>query len=109
MSTATCNFNSPGVLALREVASVLGFAINPNLCRNLTTSYDESIEQIEANGRDRKQIHGSDVGRDIPQEGATSLPWRPLRLTINLATVDCRRSASRPHAETHIGSRTSFC
>jgi hypothetical protein len=80
MSTAICNFNSPGALALLEAASVLEFAINPNLCPNPTTNYDESIEQTEANGRDSKQIHGSDVWREGPQEGAPSLTWRPPSL-----------------------------
>src|ERR1700738_4196127 len=38
------------------------------------------MEQAEADGRDNEQVHGSNVRRVVPQEGAPSLAWRPASL-----------------------------
>src|SRR4030081_2007398 len=38
---------------------------------------DEGLEQIEADGRDDKQVHGGNVWRVVTQEGPPSLAGRP--------------------------------
>ena len=39
---------------------------------------DQGIEQVEANGRDNKQVHGGNVWSMITQEGSPSLAgWPP--------------------------------
>src|SRR6202140_2322806 len=41
---------------------------------------DEGIEQVEANGRDNKQVHGGYVRRVVMQKGPPSLARRPASL-----------------------------
>src|ERR1700726_4972099 len=39
---------------------------------------DEGIEQVEASGRDNKEVHGGNVRRVVTQEGSPSLAgWPP--------------------------------
>jgi DNA invertase Pin-like site-specific DNA recombinase len=77
--SVTQQFNtttSMGRLTLNVLLSFAQFereiAIQPN--------DDEGIEQVEANGRNDKQVHGSDVRRVV------------ARLTMYLATLDCATS-----------------
>jgi len=37
---------------------------------------DEGIEQVEASGRDNKEVHGGNVRRVVTQKGPPSLTWR---------------------------------
>jgi hypothetical protein len=53
---------------------------------------DEGIEQVEAKGRDNKQVHGGNVRRVVTQEGSPSWLGGPRRLTMYLATLDCATS-----------------
>src|SRR3974390_178684 len=66
-------------------------ACNPfgrRICRNvdpdelppIQSDDDESIEQVEANGRDNEQIHGSNVWRVITHKSAPSLTRRSRSL-----------------------------
>src|SRR5664279_4464450 len=54
--------------------------IDPDQVSAVQTDDDEGIEQVEANGRDNEQIHGSNVRGVVPQKGAPSLTWRPASL-----------------------------
>ena len=49
--------------------------IDPDQVSAVQADDDEGIEQIEANGRDNEQIHGSNVRRVVPQKGVPSLTW----------------------------------
>jgi hypothetical protein len=53
---------------------------------------DESIEQVETDGRNNEQVHCGNVQRVIVQEVRHPWPGRPRRLTIYLATLDCATS-----------------
>jgi hypothetical protein len=48
--------------------------------------------QVEANGRDNKQVHGGNLWSMITQEGSPALASGARRLTMNLATQDCATS-----------------
>lgn len=50
---------------------------------------DEGIEQVEANGRNNKQVHGGNVRRMVTQGGSPSLAkWLP-----SLDHVRCQRKS----------------
>src|SRR6516162_8095631 len=50
---------------------------------------DESIEQVETDGRNNEQVHGGNVRRVVMQEGPPSLAGRPSPFDHDLATLDC--------------------
>src|SRR6195256_4995329 len=65
--------------------------VDPDEVSAAESDDDEGIEQIEADGRDDKQVHGGNVWRVVTQEGPPSLAGRPCRLTMYL-----ERSTARP-------------
>src|SRR5215203_4423313 len=83
--------------------------VDPDQISTVQTDNDEGIEQVEANGRSDKQVHGSNVRRVVPQERPPSLTWRPASLDHVLSNarlrdlkpefeqlaVDARRSPKR--------------
>ena len=83
--------------------------VDPDKVSPVQTHDDEGIEQVEANGRDDEQVHGSNVRCVVPQEGAPSLTWRPASFDHVLGdarlrdfepeleqfAVDARRSPKR--------------
>ena len=50
--------------------------IDPDKLSSSQPNNDQSVEQVEADGRDREQIHGRDVRHMIAQEGAPALTGR---------------------------------
>src|SRR5450756_625276 len=71
--------------------------VDPDQVSAVQTDDDEGIEQVEANGRNDEQIHGSDVRRVVPQKGAPSLTWRPASLDHVLG--DARLRDIKPELE----------
>src|SRR5258705_881853 len=51
--------------------------VDPDEVSAAESDYDEGIEQIEADGRDDKQVHGGNVRRVVTQEGPPPLAGRP--------------------------------
>src|SRR6202011_3102848 len=51
--------------------------VDPDEVSAAESDDDEGIEQIEADGRDDKQVHGGNVWRVVTQEGPPSLAGRP--------------------------------
>src|SRR6202790_5720532 len=51
--------------------------VDPDEVSAVEPDDDEGIEQIEADGRDNKQVHGGNVWRVVTQEGPPSLAGRP--------------------------------
>src|SRR6202165_89224 len=51
--------------------------VDPDEVSAAEPDVDEGIEQIEADGRDDKQVHGGNVWRVVTQEGPPSLAGRP--------------------------------
>src|SRR6202521_3439470 len=51
--------------------------VDPDEVSAAESDDDEGIEQIEADGRDDKQVHGGNVWRVVAQEGPPSLAVRP--------------------------------
>lgn len=56
----------------------------------LEVDNDESIKQVEANGRYNEQIHGGNVWCVVAHEGVPSLVWKPASLNMYLATLTAR-------------------
>src|SRR5215475_9506970 len=54
--------------------------VNPDQVSTFQPDYDQSINQVEANGRDHEQVNGSDVWRMVTQERAPPLAWRSTPL-----------------------------
>jgi len=54
-----------------------GWDVDPDKVSTIEPHDDEGIEQIEANGRDNKQVHGGNVRRVVTQKGAPSLTGGP--------------------------------
>src|SRR5262245_66651004 len=50
--------------------------IDPDKLSSSQPDDDQNIEQIEADGRNHKQIHGCDVRRMVTHEGAPTLTGR---------------------------------
>ena len=50
--------------------------IDPDKLSSDQPDNDQNVEQIEANGRNHKQIHSCDVRRMVTQEGAPTLTGR---------------------------------
>src|ERR1022692_249891 len=71
--------------------------VDPDQVSAVQTDDDERIEQVEANGRDNEQIHGSNVRRVVPQKGAPSLTWRPA--SLDHVFGDARLRALKPKLE----------
>src|ERR1019366_2733861 len=71
--------------------------VDPDQLSAVQTDDDERIEQVEANGRDNEQIHGSNVRRVVPQKGAPSLTWRSASLDHVLG--DARLRDFKPELE----------
>src|SRR5665647_201993 len=71
--------------------------VDPDQLSAVQTDDDERIEQVEANGRDDEQIHGSDVRRVVPQKGAPSLTWRAASFAHVLG--DARLRDIKPELE----------
>src|ERR1700730_5766725 len=63
----------------RATQSAVGFVVTLIQTRSLRSQADddESIEQVEANGRDNEQVHCSNIRRMVTQESAPALAWRP--------------------------------
>src|SRR5665647_652565 len=94
--------------------------VDPDEVSTIHPHDDEAIEQIEANGRDNKQVHGGDIWGMIAQESAPSLAWRPASLDNVLSdarlrdlnaeleqfTVDAWRSPERV-LDTHLPDQRS--
>src|ERR1700738_1746471 len=51
--------------------------VDPDEVSAAESDDDEGIEQIEADGRDNKQVHGGNLWRVVTQEGPPSLAGRP--------------------------------
>src|SRR5450631_3021091 len=51
--------------------------VDPSQVSAVEPDNDEGIEQVEANGRDNKQVHGGNFWSMITQEGSPSLTGRP--------------------------------
>src|SRR6202048_891080 len=51
--------------------------VDPDEVSAAESDDDEGIEQIEADGRDDKQVHGGNLWRVVTQEGPPSLAGRP--------------------------------
>src|SRR5882757_5971659 len=51
--------------------------VDPDEVSAVEPDDDEGIEQVEADGRDDKQVHGGNVWRVVTQEGPPSLAGRP--------------------------------
>ena len=62
--------------------------VDPDEASAIEPHDDEGIEQVEADGRDNKQVHRSNIWGMVVQEGAPPLAWRPAPLTMYLATLD---------------------
>jgi hypothetical protein len=50
---------------------------DPDQLSAVQPHYDVGVEQVEADGRDNKQVHGGNVWRVVMQEGPPSLAGRP--------------------------------
>src|SRR5580704_18717439 len=64
---------SLGYLTCNPLRRRVGCDVNPNEISTIQPHDDERIRQIEANGRDNKQVHGGNVWSMITQKGAPSL------------------------------------
>src|ERR1019366_9156512 len=71
--------------------------VDPDQVSAAQTDDDEGIEQVEANGRNDEQVHGSDVRRVVAQKGAPPLTWRSTPLDHVLG--DARRRDIEPELE----------
>src|SRR5258708_14716952 len=65
-----------GDLACDPVRGRMGCDVDPDKVSADQPNDDEGIEQVEANGRDNEQVHGSDVRCVVTQEGAPALGRR---------------------------------
>src|SRR5262249_5240156 len=71
---------SLGELARDPVSGRICCRVNPDEVSPAQTNDDEGIEQVEANARHNKQVHGRNVRRVVTQEGAPSLTWQSMPL-----------------------------
>src|SRR6266576_2187036 len=69
-----------GDLACDPVRGRMGCDVDPDKVSADQPNDDQGIEQIEANGRNNKQVHGGDVRCVVTQEGAPSLGRRAASL-----------------------------
>src|SRR5450756_1014928 len=69
-----------GQLACNPFSRWVCCDVDPDQVSAVQTDDDKRIEQVEANGRDNEQIHGSNVRCMVPQKGAPSLTWRSTSL-----------------------------
>src|ERR1700751_721481 len=66
-----------GYLTCNPLRCRVGCDVDPDKVSTIEPHDDEGIEQIEANGRDNKQVHGGNVRRVVTQKGAPSLTGWP--------------------------------
>src|SRR3982074_1498520 len=69
-----------GDLACDPFRGWIGCDVDPDKVSANPPNDDEDIEQIEANGRTKEQVHGGDVGCVVTQEGAPALGRRSTSL-----------------------------
>src|SRR5262245_66544629 len=58
----------------------IGRHVDPDEASPIQPDDDKGIEQVEANARHNKQVHGRNVRRVVTQEGAPSLSWQSMPL-----------------------------
>src|ERR1700757_5201720 len=66
-----------GQLTRNPLRCRVGCDVDPREVPTIEPYDDEGIEQVEANGRDNKQVHGGNVRRVVMQKGSPSLAGRP--------------------------------
>jgi hypothetical protein len=74
---------------MRAIRSAVGFVVTLIQTRPPIQPHDdEGIQQVEADGRDNKQVHRSNIWGRLCRK--VRHPWRggPRRFTMYLATLD---------------------
>src|ERR1700756_2550436 len=66
-----------GYLTCNPLRCRVGCDVDPDKVSTIEPHDDEGIEQIEANGRDNKQVHGGNVRGGVKKKGAPSLTGWP--------------------------------
>jgi hypothetical protein len=64
--------------------------VKPDEPSPIQSDDDERIEQVETNGWDNKQVHGSNLWRVVTQKRAPSLTWRSTALDHVLGNARLR-------------------
>src|SRR5258708_971418 len=86
-----------GYLTCNPLCCRAGCDVDPREVPTIEPHDDEGIEQVEANGRDNKQVHGGNVWSMITQEGSPSLAgWPP---SFNHVLGDARLRDFKPELE----------
>src|SRR5229473_2699546 len=86
-----------GYLMCNPLCCRVGCDADPREVPTIEPHDNEGIEQIEANGRDNKQVHGGNVWSMITQEGSPSLAgWSP---SFNHVLGDARLRDFKPELE----------
>jgi len=62
--------------------------VDPDEASAIEPHDHEGIEQVEADGRDNKQVHRSNIWGTVVQEGAPPLAWRPAPLHHIFGVLD---------------------
>src|SRR6202048_765253 len=68
---------SLGYLTCNPLRRRVGCDVNPDETSEIKPYNHEAVEQVEANGRDDKQVHGGNVRRVVSQKGPPPLAGRP--------------------------------
>src|SRR5258708_31431028 len=77
-----------GYLTCNPLRCRVGCDVDPDEVPTMEAHDDQGIEQVEANGRDNKQVHGGNVWSMTTQEGSPSLAgWPP---SFNYVLGDAR-------------------
>src|SRR5882672_2568920 len=83
-----------GYLTCNPLCCRVGCDVDPREVPTIEPHDDEGIKQVEANGRDNKQVHGGNVWSMITQEGSPSLAgWPP---SFNHVLRDARLRDTSP-------------
>src|SRR5258706_12355210 len=88
---------SLGDLTRNPLRCRVGCDVDPDEISAIKPDDDEGIQQVEANGRDNKQVHGGNVWSMITQESAPSLAGRSSPLDQVLGNA--RLSDFKPKLE----------
>ena len=79
-----------GYLACDPFSCRICCDIDPDQVPAVQPDDNEGIEQVEANGRDNEQIHGSDIRRVVARENPPPLTWRSTPLDHVLGNARLR-------------------
>jgi CheY-like chemotaxis protein len=101
-----------GYLTCNPLRCRVGCDVDPDEVPTIEPHDDEGIEQVEANGRDNKQVHGGNVWRMIAQESAPSLAGRssPLDHVLgNSRLSDLKPKLEQLAMNTRCSPKGVFC